>query len=238
MEANQHVLLKHLPGIYQSSPELVDLLSVFEEILFGREKAFKEQVLSDKVPSDTFGLVQLIEAMPNLANPYFKGIGLVSADEGKEFLYWLSGWLAISQPHLFDTEQLRKLVANAVPLYSMRGTKDYLLTMLSYLGIERSHVDIDDQGLPVFTIGQSALGEDTRLGDLPFLFRVRVTKNLAEWSASEVRAFKNRVRSVIELAKPAHTLFELKLIDEERWTREKIVPNRKSVNSLNLETSS
>ncbi len=215
MESTQGTLLNHLPAIYRSSDDLKELLRVFEEILFGLKPVARE-VADNK---EFVGLVPLMEAMPELANPYFEWTALVSAEESKGFLEWLSEWVAISHPHLFDDEQLRKLVANAVPLYSTRGTKEYLFSMLSFLGIEKYNIEIDDQGLPVFTIGESSIGVDSRLGDLPFLFRVRIKVDFAKNSSNERKRFKHRVHSVIELAKPAHTLFELEFLEREQSKR-------------------
>ena len=47
-----------------------------------------------------------------------------SAD--RDFLKWLAGWLNITDTCIWNEEQLRKLLKNAVRLYRMRGTKESL----------------------------------------------------------------------------------------------------------------
>lgn len=213
MSDSQSILLNHLPGIYHSSNDLVELLNIFEEVLFG-EKLHDEEYADSNGLHEVIGLMPLIDATNNLSNPYFNQTNKIWKNEGREFLNWLSEWVAISQPYLFDDQQLRKLIANAITLYSKRGTREYLINMLTYIGINKDNINIYDQGLSVLEIGHtSEIGLNTRLGNQPFLFKVHVRLDDAERSTEELRHLKYRAHSVIRLAKPAHTLFELEFSD-------------------------
>lgn len=54
-----------------------------------------------------------------------------------EFLTWMAGWMALDDAQIWDEQQLRYLIRNAMSLYQTRGTVRYLKTMLElYTGCE------------------------------------------------------------------------------------------------------
>jgi hypothetical protein len=101
-----------------------------------------------------------------------------------------------------------------VPLYSWRGTKRYLTELLKLYLPTGAEVRVEDQEFNGFKIGMAKVGLDTWLErDRPFWFKVTIGVPSAgtdaeggpQWQAE----WQKRVRQVIELAKPAHTTYDL-----------------------------
>lgn len=205
-------LLRHLPEIYHDSQDLRILLTAFEEVLFGAEN------------SDYQGLEQIIANIPNLFNPAPGAVpskSMLTRTPGK-FLPWLAQWVALGQlqelPRTEEDdeeveEQCRKLIARIVPLYSIRGTKRYLSEILGVF-FPKIDVEINDEALPSMKVGYSSIGKDTRLGgDIPFCFYVKLLFSAQE---SQQPQLLERMRAVIDLAKPAHTAYQLECVFERR----------------------
>jgi phage tail-like protein len=194
------ILLENLPAIYHSleNKSLHELLSLFEEIwcAAGNER---EQGLEGKIA----GISALFRPLPS------GGGEAGSTPEG--FLAWLSDWVALSERGGLSSDQLRQLIANIVPLYAKRGTKEYLERMLHYYLREAASVTVYDQDIPGLTVGRSSMGTDSRLGsDRPFFFKVVIKLDLPEDTRLEDSV--ERARAVIDLAKPAHTHYSLDCI--------------------------
>lgn len=197
-------LLQHLPAIYSTwddgyhleegeKPALRPLLAAFEEVLFGPDCEGRA------------GLEQQIVRLDGLFSP---------EQTPWEFLPWLAQWVALSQYQNLPEARLRKLIANIVPLYSYRGTKKYLQQLLDYFIPENTEVMINDQELPGLTLGTSKVGLDSWLGvDRPFWFVVTLRARADTSDPAELANVKQKledsVRPVIELAKPAHTAYQL-----------------------------
>ncbi len=205
---SEQILLRHLPEIYQDlsedSRDLRVLLAAFDKVLFGTEgQDHKEQ-----------GLEEIIANIPNLFNPTGQPdkLGVFHNKAPGEFLPWLGEWVALEHLHIMPEEQYRKLIAKIVPLYAIRGTKEYLKKML-VLFFPRVGVNINDGALPSMQVGVSRIGEDTRLGgDIPFYFTVKLQLlgNIAHSNSQNDRdRLRERICSVIDLAKPAYTCYEL-----------------------------
>jgi phage tail-like protein len=183
-------LLSHLPGIYHSSQDLRELLSVFEEVLFGPDKRALE---------------------PQIAriHSYFDAF-----ETPDEFLSWFSEWVALSHKIGLSTERQRKLVATIVPLYAQRGTKVYLTKLLEFFSPQGAVITVEDQELRGFMIGRAEIGVDSWLErDRAFWFKVKIRSPSPEASAARQAQlhseWQERARQVIDLAKPAHTMYEL-----------------------------
>ncbi len=192
------ILLNHLPAVYHDSEELRELLSVFEEVLFGIENR------------EIQGLQQKIAAIPLLIDPYATP---------QEFLPWLGQWLALFDFHHLSEKKQRDLVAEIVPRYAKRGTRDYLIEILAFFIPDDATVDIDEsiQGL---TVGAARVGENTFLEpERPHAFRVNITSPAssegAEFAKQERQEWEDIARAAIDLAKPAHTVYELNWEIEE-----------------------
>jgi phage tail-like protein len=130
------------------------------------------------------------------------------------FLHWLATWLSFTPHALFPPETLRRIIGGIVPMYGFRGTRDYLVRLLELcLGDMAAHIHVDDRPSVGFTIGGSTVGVDTRLAvSRPFCFKVFIEgheRPAEQVSSHEAEALQNRVRAVIDFAKPAHTIYEL-----------------------------
>jgi phage tail-like protein len=183
-------LLGQLPGVYHSSEDLRTLLSALEIILFEPNK----QALESQIA----GIARLFSAM----------------ETPEEFLPWLAQWVALSHRMGLPLEQQRRLVEKIVPLYAWRGTKRYLIKLLKLYLPTGAEVRVEDQELNGFKIGMAKVGLDTWLErDRPFWFRVTIRVPSsgvdAERGPQWQDEWQKRVRQVIELAKPAHTTYDL-----------------------------
>lgn len=208
MAHETNTLLGHLPEVYHDSQDLRTLLTAFEEVLLGAKN------------SDYEGLEQIIANIPNLFDPAPGAVPSKSilARTPGNFLPWLAEWVALGQlqklPRIEEEdkeveEQCRKLIAGIVPLYSIRGTKRYLSEILGmfFPGIE---VEINDEALPSMKVGYSTIGKDTRLGgDIPFCFYVKLKLPFPAQKSEQLKMLEKRIRAVIDLAKPAHTVYQL-----------------------------
>jgi phage tail-like protein len=135
-----------------------------------------------------------------------------------EFLPWLGQWVALSHGLGLTEKQQRRLVGTIVPLYAWRGTKRYLIELLKFYLPPGADARVDDQEFSGFRIGVAALGMDTWLErDRPFWFKVTIRLADTARAAEERPLGRNEwqeqlqqvVRRVIELAKPAHTSYDL-----------------------------
>jgi len=191
-------LLDQLPGVYHSSEDLRALLSALEIILFEPNK----QALESQIA----GIARLFSAM----------------ETPDEFLPWLAQWVALSRRMGLPLEQQRRLVGTIVPLYAWRGTKHYLIELLKFYLPEGAEIRVEDQEFTGLVVGKARIGLDTWLEhDRPFWFKVTIrvpsSGTDGERSLQWQDEWQMRVRQVIELAKPAHTTYELDwaLVDEK-----------------------
>jgi len=127
------------------------------------------------------------------------------------FLAWLAGWAALSLDASLSLKKRRQLVANIVPLYRVRGTRAYLERLLELHLETGAEIVVDDEDRPRLEVGRySTLGRDCYLGGgAPHAFRVRLAFPEMDWARIEPQF--HLARRVIDLAKPAHTLCELKV---------------------------
>lgn len=183
-------LLGQLPGVYHSSEDLRTLLSALEVILFEpNDRALESQIAA---------IARLFSAM----------------ETPEEFLPWLAQWVALSHRMGLPLEQQRRLVGRIVPLYAWRGTKQYLIKLLNFYLPAGAEVRVEDQEFNGFKIGMAKVGMDTWLErDRPFWFKVTIhvpsSGTDAERGSQWQDEWQKRVRQVIELAKPAHTTYDL-----------------------------
>jgi phage tail-like protein len=143
---------------------------------------------------------------------YFEPGAMLSARERapREFLEWLAAWVALTLREDWDELRQRDLIAKAVPLYRLRGTKrgvEEFLQIYTRLGV---HID---ELNTAFQLGVHAtVGEDTILdGGAPFFFRVFAYMAVPQ-DPSEIRTQYESARAIVELQKPAHTHFDLKVV--------------------------
>ena len=203
MPSTTGVLLSHLPAIYHTSDDLRRLLSIFEGLLFGAGEQAGGEKGSLQSLQGSHGLAEQIATISLLFDPH---------QTPKEFVPWLAQWVALSHLGGLPIERQRTLISKIVPLYSRRGTKAYLEELLDFYKPEGALIEVDEEGIAGFQVGDTTVGVDTQLGgERPFWFQVRVTlprRKEAETSESRAR-MEEQIRRVIDLAKPAHTLYEL-----------------------------
>lgn len=203
-------LAEYLPAIYQEPaaqdkhPFVDAFLAAFESVLLGipsdsqpdRPKA--EEM--EEAPEDVPALKETVARLHALFDPN-------RTPEG--FLPWLASWTALALRADLSSERKRKLIARMIPLYRIRGTRKYVEELLA-LHLEAMPA-VTDFEIPALEIGShSMVGDDTCLGGgPPHFFRVFLVAPLLQ--AEALQAQCAMARSVIELAKPAHTYYELEV---------------------------
>ena len=194
-------LLAQLPGVYHSSEDLRTLLSVLEVILFEpHERALESQI------AEIATLFDVVKTRDELA-PWL-------SQSRDDFLPWLAQWVALSRAAGLPLEQHRRLVGIIVPLYAWRGTKRYLIELLKFYLPEHTEIRVEDQEFIGLIVGKAKIGMDTWLErDRPFWFKVTIrapsSGTGAERGPQWQDEWQKRVRQVIELARPAHTTYDL-----------------------------
>ncbi|MCP4341416.1 MAG: hypothetical protein GY799_21675 [Desulfobulbaceae bacterium] len=210
MRQDTEQLLNMLPAIYHESDDLASLLAVFELILYGRESDHPEEKKRRISVTETWPIVESIAAIPSFFEAY---------ETPREFIPWLAQWVALRDTEDLSENNRRQLIAHIVPLYAKRGTSGYLKEILTCYFPEITKVEVEDQNMGHFILGKAEIGLSTRFEqDRPFWFRVDISVSLPDYSMSmkEFKAkYEEKIRRVIDLAKPAHTLYELSLQDDK-----------------------
>ena len=221
-EIQASTLLNDLPAIFQEGSEpgqpnfMGRFLLAFEHILLGLGETSEpglEEILG--------GIVEPVSGETRLAGiqRYFEpGASLENLERTPtEFLQWLASWVALVLPQDWDDLRQRELIANAVQLYRLRGTKRGVEEALRIytrpelppgadLGIRVDELNI------LFQIGvHSTVGEDTILdGGAPFFFRVELL--LSTPDPTSLKQQREIAKSIIDLQKPAHTNYALDIV--------------------------
>lgn len=204
-------LAEYLPAIYQeaeaSHPKtfLGQFLLAFEKVLLGLEEetaAARHAVAEDaKAGAGIEGLGEKIARLYELFDP---------GETPEDFLPWLASWAALSLRSDLSVTRKRKLLARIIPLYRFRGTRKYLeeLLMLCVDAV----VMVNDREMPEMQVGvHSTTDSDTYLGGgAPYFFKVTLLAPLM--NARDVETQIQIARAMIELAKPAHTSYELDVV--------------------------
>ena len=187
--------LQDLPAIFSEDPLLGRLLLAFEQVLTGVPG------LASRNPDPTRGLEEIIAEIARLFDP--------NATR-EEFLQWLSGWVALGLRADWSAAQKKDFLANIVPLYRRRGTKENLVELLEIYTGSTPVTTGDSQA--DFQIGvHSSIGTDTQIGgSAPHFFHVRVTMSSPTPEALERQT--QIATALIDLQKPAHTDYKLEIL--------------------------
>ncbi|MCB9702775.1 MAG: phage tail protein I [Myxococcales bacterium] len=198
-----------LPAWMRRDPALGRLLIAFEAILDGLSGPV-EGVTTPTEP----GLVQVLDRI----HTYFRPGPGEAADRRApaEFIPWLARWVACSLRDEWDDETRRRVVAQAVPLYRLRGTKEGLRRMLEiYVGL--------DDSVKIF-----------EFATIPHFFQVEVT--LPQRDPEGLARTDRAMRALIDQEKPAHTFYgvryhfpSMQIVDDPESGRSTI---RVGVNTL------
>ena len=202
-----HQLKGFLPAVFHTSPELETLLAAFEPALFrGHPDQFADAAAGSEDDERRrlqqrahVSIEEQIDRIPELLDP-------ATADD--EFLVWLAQWAAIS---LFgDARDPRAFIAAIIPLYGSRGTGEYVRKVIE-LYLDAS-AKVEEEELPGLALGvpsRARVGIESRLGEDPFHFSVRIQFNRTPGDARERSRLLALARAVIDLAKPAYTHYHL-----------------------------
>jgi phage tail-like protein len=209
--------LDWLPAIYQDDPEdgefLGRFLLAFEHVLTGvgdpLDPGLEEYL--DGVgggPERLAGAERYFD--PGLRPGRTTAAPLEQAPAA--FLDWLSTWVALSLRTGVREELQRELIAKAVPLYRMRGTRagmEELIRIYTGMGVTITEFRGDFQ-LEV----SSRLDVDTILGGgTPFYFHVEVALPVGTRTPAQIRALRELLEAIIDAEKPAHTYYRLDFTD-------------------------
>jgi phage tail-like protein len=201
-------LWEYLPAIYQDPDD-----NGGENVVRRFLAAFERLFLDSGMEADSRDLEIGLEQEPferTISRLHF----LVDPRETPdEFLPWLASWAALSLRSELSSTRKRKLIARIIPLYRIRGTRRYLEELLTICLDAISSVS--DATIPALEVGvHSTIGADTHIGGGPaHFFRVRLIA--PELNAPEVEKQCRLAESIIELAKPAHTYYELEVVSRE-----------------------
>jgi phage tail-like protein len=168
-------LLQYLPAVYREDPFLGHFLLAFEKLLFGLEQ-------------EVAGMATNFDP---LAAP-------------THFLHWLASWTAFSLRFDLDVAKQRDFIANIIPLYRRRGTKQNLEELLRIFISGLGEITIVDEASETVVGGE--IGRSTV--DAPRHY-FSVTLQLKSTSQEMRRRQIEIARAIIELEKPAHTYFGL-----------------------------
>lgn len=188
-------LLAQMPGVYHASPELRQLLGAFETILCEpHQRALETQIARIAMLFDITD-----QEMPRWL-----------AERRDVLLPWLSQWVALSGSGALSLERRRRLLGRIVPLYAWRGTRHYVAELLRFHLPGDAGVDIEDRQFRGLVLGQARVGVDAWLTeDRPFWFKVTVRMPDTGGGRTD---WRERIRQVVDLAKPAHTTYDLELV--------------------------
>jgi phage tail-like protein len=188
-------LLAQMPGVYHASADLRQLLGAFETILCEpHQRALETQIARIAMLFDITD-----QELPRWL-----------AERRDALLPWLSQWVALSGSGALSLERRRRLLGQIVPLYAWRGTRHYVAELLRFYLPGAADIDIEDRQFRGLVLGQARVGVDAWLTeDRPFWFKVTVRMPDTGGGRTD---WRERIRQVVDLAKPAHTTYDLELV--------------------------
>lgn len=200
--------LEHLPAVFRETaapgdePFLGRFLLAFEHLLTGLGNGAEP------------GLDELVDRVPQYLDP---------ALTPDAFLDWLAGWVALTLRADLEAgvgdgstaggggrQRARALIAGAIPLYRLRGTRAGLVQLVSLLtgGLAPT---ITEQAVPLQVGVASTIGVNTRIeGGPAHVFHVLL--RLANPAPEARRRVEELVRAILDVEKPAHTRYQLDVL--------------------------
>ena len=199
-------LMAQLPGIYHGWPDLSQLLSTFETILCEPHPGALEMQIAQI--ATLLDVVRAPHELPGWVSAQAPGHLSQRRDA---FVPWLAQWVALSGAASLSIERQRRLIGRIVPLYAKRGTREYLIELLRFHLPEHSEIGVEDQEFTGLILGKSRVGVDAWLEeDRPFWFKVTIRLPGGEAARGRID-WPARIRQVVDLAKPAHTTYDLEM---------------------------
>ena len=176
--------LTYLPALFQQDSDFIgQFLLAFERILTG----LHPQDADDPIPQQP-GLEDILDRIHTYFIP---GPGTADGQRTpKDFLPWLSSWVALSLRDDWEEEEKRRFISRIVPLYQFRGTLRGLKELLeTYTGEAATIYECDQP---------------------PHYFQVEMT--LSEPTPERLRRKEKIARAIIDQEKPAHTFYALRVL--------------------------
>ena len=200
--------LDQLPALFQEDDTarfLGRFLLAFEHVLTGLgdiDDPGMEELLDGAVNLDEGRVLAGIE---RFFDPGLRDQGSMLGPEQRapaEFLEWLARWVAVSLRGHMSEVQRRETVARAVPLYRKRGTREGLEQLVAIQAALRATVT--DASTP---------GAEDLSGRGPHFFHVQIS--LPSGTIEQRRRQREIVEEIVDAEKPAHTWYELEVIEPE-----------------------
>jgi Phage tail protein (Tail_P2_I) len=198
--------LDYLPAVYGAGGDLDAVLRAFEHVLTGRRDADEpglEEIL-DGIRGDS------LAGIHRYYHPGFEWSGgadvelLPEQRAPADFLSWLAGWVALV-PRADSAEVVvRRLIARAVELYRLRGTRDGIIELLEIYGV---HAVITEWKPPASASGAVPAAAPTTPGS-PFYFCV--SAKIATPDPDVIAEQEAFVRAIVDAEKPAQTYYEFR----------------------------
>lgn len=122
----------------------------------------------------------------------------------KEMLSWLADWIALEDAPIWDDRQLRYLLKNAMGLYRIRGTAEYLQKMIClYTGCE-AYI-IENHQLSRFRNNRGIYEGLKRLyGDHPYMLTIVVSTG-----QKDTQKDQHTLMKIVEHAVPAYMEYRI-----------------------------
>ena len=200
--------MNYLPAIFREGEVkekanfLGRFLKIYEKILSG---------IDDGVNLEENKKLQGIEQIIRMIHDYFDPLFTPGPDENEpdsdDFVSYLAGWVALTCRQTWPQIQRRRVLANIVPLYKKRGTKDGLTEFLRlFVGPQ-----IDVEEVFNFEIGRaSTVGEDSIVGGFPpYVFSLDISYGFGDegFELGILRNLLEMTKDIVDLEKPAHTSY-------------------------------
>ena len=191
--------LQYLPAIFSEDPFLGRFLLAFEQVLTGLPG------LPGRAPVPPLGLEESIATIATLFDPQ---------ETRQEFLPWLASWVALGLRADWTPAQQRDFLANMVPLYRRRGTRDNMVELLRiYTGLSPVITEATETDIQIGV--HSTIGVDMQIGGgAPHFFHVAVTMSNPDLDPATLQRQGQIARALIELQKPAHTDYVLEIFHD------------------------
>jgi phage tail-like protein len=193
-------MMKYLPAVFQEDNFLVEYLSAFEKILLSS---------GDTHPRS---LEATIADIARYFNP---------KEAPEEFLSWLAGWMAFGLEADLSVGLQREFLTHVISLYKLRGTPESLRRLLKlFTGAEPTILEGDDLDQPNNKDWNVADGyqkwakdDDEKNAKPEHAFGVLLSflgsQEQANNPSSEIARKLSIASALIDLEKPAHTIFYL-----------------------------
>jgi phage tail-like protein len=125
-------------------------------------------------------------------------------------LPFLAHWVAWELDPRWSSQQQRRLIKNAIPIYRWQGTRwglRFFLHLYTGLPLDEEHIKITEVFEQGFVLGKTLIGQDSMIGGgRPYHFIVELHLDYPNQVNEAI------VREIIERQKPAFSTYELDII--------------------------